>query len=168
MNVTVDISQFAALAQLWQKAPELTRREMTSTMTDVDVLIQGELMRELPAGAGGAAGLRGSVFREEHALADNVIGLVATDKPYAGYVELGTKPHMPPIQPLVDWVRAKLGEDEESARGVAFAIARKIKAHGTKANPVWEMTLKRLQREIRRKFDAGIARIARQLAGGSA
>lgn len=167
MIITADLRDFAELSALWQRAPELTRTEMLATMRDADALIQGEVMRELPAGAAGAAGLRGSVFRDEHVLGDNVIGLVATDKPYAPFVELGTQPHMPPIQPLIDWVRAKTGERGEDARSHAFAIAHTIRVRGTKPQPVWRATYERLQGEIRRKFDAGVARLVRRLAGAS-
>lgn len=167
MNITADLRDFGDLAALWQRAPEITRTEMLATMRDADALIQGEVMRELPAGAGGAAGLRGSVFRDEQVLADTVIGLVATDRPYAPFVELGTQPHMPPIQPLIDWVRAKTGERGDDARSHAFAIAHTIRVRGTKPQPVWRATYERLQGEIRRKFEAGVARIVRRLAGAT-
>ncbi len=165
MNITADLRDFADLDALWRRSPDIVRAEMLTTMVDADVLIQGEVMRELPSGAAGAAGLRGSVFREEHVLGDTVLGLVATDKPYAPFVELGTKPHMPPIQPLIDWVRAKTGETGEAARSAAFGIAHAIRVRGTKPQPVWGPTYQRLQGEIRRKFDAGVARIVRRLAG---
>lgn len=167
MNITADIRDFGDLTALWQRAPEITRAELLTTMRDTDVLIQGEVMRELPAGAGGAAGLRGSVFRDERVAGETVLGLVATDKQYGPYVELGTKPHMPPIQPLIDWVRAKTGERDDEAKSHAFAIAHAIRVRGTKAQPVWKATYDRLQNEIRRKFDAGVARIVRRLAGAS-
>lgn len=167
MNITADLRDFAELAALWQRAPDIGRIEMLATMRDADALIQGEVMRELPAGAGDAAGLRGSVFREEQVLADTVLGLVATDRPYGPFVELGTQPHMPPIQPLIDWVRAKTGERGEEAKSAAYAIAHSIRVRGTKPKPVWRETYVRLQGEIRRKIDAGVARIVRRLAGGS-
>lgn len=167
MNITADLRDFAELAALWQRAPEIVQPEMLATMRDADLLLQGELMRELPSGAAGAAGLRGSVFTEEQLLGDTVLGLVATPQPYAAYVELGTKPHMPPIQPLMDWVRAKTGERGKEAKSAAYAIAFSIRERGTKPKPIWAKTYQRMQGEIRRKFDAAIARVLNQLTRAS-
>ena len=50
---------------------------------------------------------------------------------YARYVEFGTDPHMPPVEPLIGWVRRKLGVGEKKARGVAFAIAKTIAKEGS-------------------------------------
>lgn len=166
MNVNLDTSDFAQLADYWRRAPEITREELLVAITDADVLLTGELQQQLPSGAGGAAGLRGSIAHEEHALADNVIGLTYSTKEHAVYVEIGTKPHLPPIQPLIDWVEAKLGLRNEEAKGAAFAISRAIGKRGTKANPVWQRVWDRAQGEIRRKFDAAVARIATRLAAG--
>jgi hypothetical protein len=48
-------------------------------------------------------------------------------------VETGTRPHFPPITPLMLWVKKKFGvNDEQSARSIAFAIAKKISKVGTK------------------------------------
>lgn len=167
MNVTLDAGDFAQLADLWRRGPDVTREELLAAMTDADVLLQGELMQQLPAGAGGAAGLRGSVFRKEESLADNVIGVVASGKPYAAYVELGTKPHTPPIQPLIDWVEAVLGLRDVEAKGAAFAISRSIGARGTKPNPVWRIVWAQQRDAIRRKFDAAVTRIAGRLGSAA-
>jgi hypothetical protein len=47
-------------------------------------------------------------------------------------VELGTRPHFPPVDALMDWVKVKLGiSSPTEARRVAFLVARKIAARGT-------------------------------------
>lgn len=171
LGASTTAADFAQLAELWQTAPDITREEMLRTMTDADALIQGELQRDLPRGAGGAGGLAGSIQREEQALADNVVGLVSSNLPYAAHVETGTRPHYVGelgIQSLMDWVEAKLGLGGEEARGVAHAIAWKIARHGTEPNPVWERTFERLQPDLRRRFDAAVGRIVQRLAGGMA
>lgn len=165
MRIEADLRDFGLLAELWQREPTITRQEMLVAMTDADLLLKGELMQALPAGAGGAAGLRGSVFTEEFPLADNVIGLVATNVTYAPHVEFGTKPHMPPLQPIMDWLAAKVGSSGKELRDHAERIAWSIYAHGTKANPVWATTFNRLTGEIRRKIEASVQRIIARLAG---
>jgi hypothetical protein len=48
-------------------------------------------------------------------------------------LDTGRKPGtMPPIEPIEKWVISKLGVEEDKAKGVAFAIAKKIKAKGTR------------------------------------
>lgn len=49
---------------------------------------------------------------------------------YALWVEIGTGPHMPPISPLMDWARHKLGDP-----GIGVAVAIKISRKGTEAQP---------------------------------
>jgi hypothetical protein len=166
MNISLDVSDFVAFGDAWRRAPDITRQELLVAMTDSDVLLQGELMQSLPAGAGGlhGGGLRGSIAHEERALSDTVIGSTYSPKEYAPYIEGGTKPHRPPIQPLIDWAVAKLGLGEDEAKGAAFAIARTIGVRGTKPNPVWRTVWDRSQAEIRRKFDAAMQRIAVRLA----
>lgn len=53
--------------------------------------------------------------------------------PYAGVIELGRRPggKQPPIDALAAWVRRKgIARDPKDARGVAFAIARKMASQG--------------------------------------
>lgn len=172
MNTIIDAADFAQLADFWRRAPDITRTVLMRAMTAVDLDIQGTLKRDLPKGAGGAAGLQGSVTTEEHALADNVIGMVYSALPQAVFVEIGTKPHpvsAEGVQSLADWVQAKFGEsDEESALSIAHAIAWKIRRKGTPANPVWQRTWDAKQPTIREVFDAAMRRIAAELAGSGA
>lgn len=170
MDIAVDTSQLTQLVDLWRQAPEISGEEMLRAATEIDLLVQGELMQILPRGAGGlhGAGLAGSVFREEHLVDDGVIGMVATSQPYAEYVEVGTRPHAPPIQPLEDWVEAKLGLRDDEATSAAFAISRSIAKRGTRAQPVWQTTYQRLVPTIQAKLQQGIDRILGRLAGGNA
>jgi transcriptional regulator GlxA family with amidase domain len=59
--------------------------------------------------------------------------LVTVDAPHAGFVEEGTRPHRPPLQPLIDWVKTKgLARDDRQARSIAFAVQRAIALRGTR------------------------------------
>lgn len=170
MEITIDTRQFTQLAEFFRRMPDITREEVLRSITEIDLLVQGELVQAMPRGAGGlhGAGLAGSVFREEQVLADSVIGMVATPEPYAEYVEVGTKPHTPPIQPLMDWVVAKLGLRDDDAKGAAFAISKAIAKRGTRAQPVWQTTYQRLLPEIEAKLAQSVERIAARLAGSPA
>lgn len=70
------------------------------------------------------------------------------DTPHAGILEEGSRPHMPPIMPILRWVVGKWGADLEGgkkniesledaskeARSVAWGVAKQIAREGTKAN----------------------------------
>ena len=171
MNITLDATDFAQLADFWQRAPDITRTRLMQAMTWADLTLQAALKEDLPKGAGGSAGLQGSVATEEHALEDNVIGMVYSPLPHAVYVEVGTRPHpvnAQGIQSIADWVQAKFGEsDEKAARGIAFAIATNIRKYGTKPNPVWQRTWQAKLPAIRERFDTAMRWIAMDLAGGA-
>lgn len=184
MELSIDASQFLRLADVWKQAPDMLRDELLQAVTQADVLVQGELMQKLPAGAGGrhGAGLIESVHHSEEALADSVIGMVATDRSYAQYVEIGTKPHMPPLQPLVDWANAviegvhavagtnKKGKPVATGAGaeIVEAIRWSIYRRGTRKQPVWQTTYDKLLPQIQQLLEAAVQRVRDRLAGGAA
>lgn len=55
--------------------------------------------------------------------------------PYASYIEYGTMPHFPPIEPIHQWVLRKLGEKDPKAKQIAWSIAKKIQMEGTTPKP---------------------------------
>ena len=72
--------------------------------------------------------------------------IVAALAGHAGPVEQGRDPGpMPPVQPIIDWIRARGIEPRDpsirSQRGLAFAIARKISRDGTEAQPFMQPAL---------------------------
>lgn len=167
MQLRIDTSEIVAFQNLWEKFPEIFREELLPSIVSADLLIQGELQQQLPRGAGGlsgGAGLVGSVFTEETVLANNVIGQVGSPLPYAEYVEVGTQPHFPPLQPIQDWVQAKLGITEEAeSRNVAFLIARAIARRGTKPDGTWKRVADATQPEVIRRLGEGIDRVLDRL-----
>ncbi len=73
---------------------------------------------------------------------------------YAVPVELGTKPHMPPLQPLMDWVKLKLGiRDMEEREKVAQKIRWKIYHYGTKGHRMFERALRACRPRIQEIFE---------------
>lgn len=71
---------------------------------------------------------------------------VVADAPHAAAVEVGSMPHMPPVEPLVAWASMRGFSDPESA---AWGIAIKISKEGTK--PTWYM--RNSLPEMREKLD---------------
>ncbi len=78
------------------------------------------------------------------------------DLDYAKYVELGTKPHMPPVSALQDWAQSK---------GInPWAVAMSIKKKGTKANPFVKRTYELAKPEVILEFQTASKLITEFLA----
>lgn len=71
------------------------------------------------------------------------------DAPHAVYMEEGTRPHMPPVQPLAEWAARKFGlESVREARSVGYAIALKIAADGTKPRRFFRRAMRRTLNDV--------------------
>lgn len=171
MRLTIDATQVKGLQALWAHAPQIVGEEMYAVIVEADQFLKGELQQQLPRGAGGisgGAGLAGSIFTDEQRMADRVVGAVASPLIYAEYVELGTRPHMPPIEPLQDWVQVKLNiTDEAESRSVAYLIARKISRVGTKPDGTWQRVYDANQVSIEARFARGVDRVLDRLGAPS-
>lgn len=58
--------------------------------------------------------------------------LLQNDAPYAPVIEYGSRPHIAPLRPLLQWVRRKFGVDDKSAYAIAKGVQNAIAARGTK------------------------------------
>lgn len=164
---TIELGDVAELAALWQQAPELFAEEMARAATEATLLLEREVKERTPVGVGGGGGLRGSIAaRPPQIRSDAVIGVVGTPLTYAQPVELGTRPHWAPIQPLIDWVRQVLDiQDTEQAEQVARRVQFKIAARGTKGQHMFRDGFAAVEPQVRAMFEAAQLRIRDRLAG---
>lgn len=166
MEYVIDYAELKSLQTMYERAPRIVTEELEAAVTEADLLVYRELSETVPVGAGGAAGLKGSLFHEERVSGAQALGIVASPLPHAVAVELGTKPHFPPVEALVDWVKAKFAmSSDQAARGVAFAIARKIAVRGTQAQRPFGRTFQAVESQVHDIFNRMTGRIARRLAG---
>ena len=56
--------------------------------------------------------------------------VVFNDAPHFPFIEYGTRPHMPPVSPLIVWAARKFGVDDIEAEAIAWAVAKKIAREG--------------------------------------
>ncbi len=167
--IAIDIEGLDELKAAWARAPEIARSELTAAMAEADDLLEREVKDSPEMIKALAHGLlRGSIFGVEKVSDTQVIGVVGTAQKYALPVELGSRPHFPPVEPLIDWVKVKLGVPEHEARSVAFLVARKIARTGTKGAFAFTHTFERQQPALRTIFSRARDRIAALLAGGTA
>lgn len=142
MDVRLDIPKGKSLQRAFAAAPDITIDELTLATWKGELLFQREAQENTPVGIGGGGGLKGSIYpREPIVLGLTVIGEVGSPLQHAVPVEIGTRPHMPPIQPLADWAEHKFGADPEEALGIAWSVARKIRKKGTEGAHMFERAL---------------------------
>ncbi len=161
--IAIDIVGLDEMRAAWAQAPEIARAELTAAMIEADRLLKGEVQDATPSSGHGT--LRDSIFAVEQVSDTQIIGIVGTAQPYAIPVELGSKPHFPPVESLIDWVRVKLGVPEKEARSVAFLVARKIARTGTEGAFMFTNTFRRLEPAVQAIFARARDRIVARLAG---
>ena len=89
-----------------------------------------------------------------------VVGQVVWNAPYAKAVDEGTRPHLPPIRPLLRWAEVKLGD-----RSLGWAVRAKIAKEGTKGQQFVEATRVNITPTLNHLFRDQMARYARELQG---
>ena len=106
---------------------EKISRGIKDGLRDVGFQIERRAKRNAPVNTGA---LRRSITIDDSK--ENVVR-VGSNLKYAPFVEFGTKPHMPPWEPIEYWVRRKLRiKDKKELQKVTFIIRKKIAVRGTK------------------------------------
>lgn len=145
------------------RAPKIVREELLRSMVEVDALLEREVKDATPTATGIT---RASIFSREEMLPDGVLGVISSSQPHVAYVELGTRPHFPPVEALQDWVRVKFAyTSEREIRSTAFLIARAIARDGTEGAHMFEDTFDRQRTRVVDIFAASRARVAQRLLG---
>nr|WP_315237714.1 hypothetical protein [uncultured Albidiferax sp.] len=163
MNLTITTRGMDSIQRGFAAAPMQTVRLLLAAMTQATQLVEREVKENMPRGATGLTA--GSISSDAFSTPAGVLGVVGSSQPSAVFVELGTKPHMPPVEALIPWVQAVLGVDAKRAPGVAFLIARKIAIKGTKAQKPFEKALIATQAQAIGFFETAADQIATMLAG---
>lgn len=111
-------------AKMEQVVRDLRGEPMLQGMRDAALLVTSTARTLAPVDTGR---LRASITPEVRSdpLTGSVVGVVGSVVDYAPYIELGTKPHFPPLAALEVWAQ----RHGTTAQAVAMAIARR----GTKA-----------------------------------
>lgn len=164
-SLHLSIASLTALARGMEQAPEATRRELLGTMTQATLLVEREAKERTSKVTGMTAA---SISSDAFSTPVGVIGMVGSSQPTLAFLELGTKPHMPPVEALVPWVRAVLGVPAKRERSVAFLVARKIARKGTEPKRPLANAIVATEGQVLRMFEDAAGRVAGSLAGGDA
>lgn len=162
----ISVAGLDALRRGWAQAPGVTRRLLLAAMTQATLLVEREVKEGMPRGATGLTAA--SVSSDAFSTPAGVLGVVASSQPSATFLELGTKPHMPPVDALIPWVRAVLGVDAKRAPSVAYLVARKIARKGTEPRQPFANALARTQGQVLRMFEDAAGQVAAHLGGNGA
>lgn len=163
---TIDLAALNRLDAQMRQAPEAVTAELMAAMTEADLLVLREVQERTPRAQGTLRSSEHHVERLRGPFA--VEGLVGSPLNYAQPVELGTRPHFPPVEALIDWVKVKFGiSDERLARSAAYLVARKISRVGTKGAAMFGDALAACEPQLAEIFGGAQARIAARITGSS-
>lgn len=130
MNLQIELDQAVQVQRAFAAAPGIVLDEVTRAVGSSMAYLHREVVDGTPKDLGT---LRGAfiydVTRSE--LLDAVFGDLTNPITYALPVEMGTKPHYPPLEPLIGWVERKMDLFGDEAEARARAIQRKIGRFGS-------------------------------------
>ena len=169
MEIRIDFEELERLQANYERSPEIVREELVRAVTEADLRIEREVQDgEAMTRATASGMLRASIFHEERIEGLAVEGFVGSPLNYVQPVELGTRPHFPPIEPLIDWVRTRFPvRTDIEARGIAFLVARKISRVGTKGKEIFGKSLAAVEPQLDAIFAAAEQRIAARITGAA-
>lgn len=134
-----------------QTARDLHGQPMLDGMRIATLLVTRNAKTNSPVDQGK---LKSSIAPDVRAEGREVQGVVGSNLKYAPYVELGTRPHFPPLAALETWAR----RHGTTAYAVALAIAKR----GTKAHKYLERALESNRNKIQDLLGDVVARIVKK------
>ncbi len=157
-----------ALAAAFEKAPAALASRLRAALIQGGLLLEREVKERTPVGASGLA--RNSIAARDPVVDnDGFFGIVGSALDYVLPVELGSKPHRPPVTPIAEWVRARLGvDDPEAASRIAWAIAARIAREGTKPRHMFKDAFEANRDQVQGIFDNAMRGLIADLDGGLA
>lgn len=164
MEISIQTQRWTEILAAWKTAPKIVRGEISAAVFEAESYLQREIQERTPVGANGF--LKSSIFTENPQVeGDVILGVVGSPLRYAESVELGSRPHWAPIQPLIDWVEQKLGIGEPESYGVARRIQYKIAHKGTQGQFMFKQALDFGKSTVDMIFEKRTERILSRLAG---
>lgn len=163
MRILVDNQQIQLLARAMEKAPETVRKHLRAAVTEASQLLEKAVKENTEVGLTGAT--RQSIESEERFDAHEIMGAVGSAEPHIEALETGTKPHHPPVKPLIDWAKQKFGLSAGAAESAGWAIAKKIAKKGTEGQFMFKRAFDdhggAIQRIFSTSADAAIQEVLR-------
>jgi hypothetical protein len=151
------------LVNTFAQIDEVARHELFAATWESSLKIERDVRELTSKGATGLAA-KSIAAQGPQMLPEGVVGLVSSSLNYIVPLELGTKPHFPPLQPLVDWVNEVLGIDGAEGKSVAFRIARKISKVGTKGQHMFKRGFEMNEQAAKLRMAEAIKNVVARMA----
>jgi hypothetical protein len=173
MQVGIELQTAVQVSRAFARGPEIVLEELAIAVGNSMEYLQREAQENTPTDLGT---LRQAFIPDTYVSPqlDAVFGTLTNPLPYALPVEMGTKPHYPPITPLIGWVERKLDLFGAEAEAAARGIQRKIGRFGSPGYGMVRFAMIDGRSTIQDEFDQAARRIERRIAveaagdGGSA
>ena len=161
MNLSMSLGSMDAIMRGLLDAPEFTQKVLKVTMTEAVKLVQAEVLDSIPLVTGISAK---SITSDIISSPAGVLGVVASSQASVVALELGTRPHMPPVAALEPWVKAVLGISEpKEIKSVAFLVARKIARVGTEPKKPFAKAAASTQAQVLAMFEQAAQQVVDHL-----
>ena len=140
----------------------MTLRAQRAAVSAALPYLQRHLALATPTGATGKARQSVTTRMESGSTVRGFVGYGGM--PYIGFVNDGTRPHWPPIEPLAYWAARKFGYGVGSpeAKRMGYLVARSISRKGTKAQRFIETTVTNERRHVQKLMANAALRAIRE------
>lgn len=158
LTIDADLAPLRRIAGLVDSGGPEAEALLLRAMQRSVAWLRTQVVDRTPVGATGR--LRQSIednVEVIQALPIHIRGEVTTDVRYALPVEVGTRPHRPPIAPLIYWAQRKFQLSDKAAKHVAYAVREAIARRGTRAQRMfhdgWDSALPYITAQFERTAD---------------
>lgn len=142
--IKIEIKGLAELIANTGKTRTMVKPLVATTLNLITLDIKDHAKRNAPEAFGN---LKRSISNT--VIKSKMQGIVWARRKYAIFVELGTRPHFPPIAPIYKWTKYVLHTVD---KGVAYAVANKIARVGTEPQPFMAPAVEASELYMRQMF----------------
>ena len=128
-RIRIDHAAVGRAADVIEARGDVLTARLIGVVHEASLLGQRETQDRTPTATGGT---RNSILASQPvAVGGSVEGGWGSAAAHVEALEFGSRPHMPPVTPLIDWTRQKLGLSGDAAKRAGWAVAKKISMVGT-------------------------------------
>jgi len=157
------LANLEGVESLVKRFPEVSREVRESKLSEALLLLEARVKEKTPQGAG-PIHLRDTIFPKVQIAGEQITGILGTPQEHGVPVEMGTKAHFPPTEPIRFWVQKVLGLQGREAKAAAFLIARAISRRGTKGAAMFEQGFSENESQVMRILEGIADEIVRRVS----
>lgn len=146
IQLVINAADLQRIDAAYARAPVAVERAVGRRIAGVLLELQSDVQEKTPTAFGTLRASIGTNIDVKPGL--GVTGIVGTSLAHAIPVELGTRPHMPPVEPIRLWAQKKLGLTGKEAVRAAWAIAKTISKRGTLGVGMFARTFAARRRDL--------------------